>query len=71
MHRFDRNWLLPKYRKRADVAKHVTNERDRKVLFGVHDRDYHNGRQAENPSNLDYETLNGAYGTKGEFWYCM
>ncbi|XP_064387308.1 uncharacterized protein LOC135335654 isoform X5 [Halichondria panicea] len=62
---FDRNWLLPKYRKRADVAKHVTNERDRKVLFGVHDRDYHNGRQAENPSNLDYETLNGAYGTKG------
>ncbi|XP_064387310.1 uncharacterized protein LOC135335654 isoform X6 [Halichondria panicea] len=61
---FDRNWLLPKYRKRADVAKHVTNERDRKVLFGVHDRDYHNGRQAENPSNLDYETLNGAYGTK-------
>ncbi len=56
------------------MAKHVTDERDRKVLFGVHDRDYHNGQLAENSSKLDYKTLNRAYDklyTKGEFWYCM
>ncbi len=45
------------------MAKYVKDERERKVLFGVHERDYHNGQLAENPSKLDYETLNGAYGT--------
>ncbi|XP_064387238.1 uncharacterized protein LOC135335603 isoform X4 [Halichondria panicea] len=58
---FDTNWLLKKYRKRSSVAKHVEDERERKVLLGVHDRDYHNGQLAENPSKLDYETLNRAY----------
>ncbi len=61
MYRFDTNWLLKKYRKRSSVAKHVEDERERKVLLGVHDRDYHNGQLAENPSKLDYETLNRAY----------
>ncbi|XP_064387495.1 uncharacterized protein LOC135335838 [Halichondria panicea] len=57
---FDKNWLLPEYHKSANVAK-VRNERERKVLFGVHKRDYHNGNLAEKPSKLDYETLNRAY----------
>ena len=39
----------------------VRNERERKVLLGVHKRDYHNGNLAENPSKLDYETLNRDY----------
>ena len=39
----------------------VRDEQERKVLLGVHDRDYHNGNLAENPSKLDYETLNRAY----------
>ena len=39
----------------------VRNERERKVLLGVHKRDYHNGNLAEKPSKLDYETLNRAY----------
>ncbi len=43
------------------MAKYVKDERERKVLFGVHDRDYSNGELAENPSKLDYETLNRAY----------
>ncbi len=39
----------------------VRNERERKVLLGVHNRDYQNGKQAEDPSELDYKTLNRAY----------
>ncbi len=62
VYRFDKNWLLPEYRNRANVAKHVTDELERRVLLGVHTRDYHNGQLAENPSRLDYETLNRAYG---------
>ena len=61
MYRFDINWLLLKYRDRAYIAKHVTDDRERKVLLGVHDRDYHNGQLAEKPSKLDYETLSRAY----------
>ena len=59
--RFDTKWLLLKYQNRSNVAKYVKDERERKVLFGVHDRDYSNGELAENPSKLDYETLNRAY----------
>ncbi|XP_064387065.1 uncharacterized protein LOC135335465 isoform X4 [Halichondria panicea] len=58
---FDTKWLLLKYQNRSNVAKYVKDERERKVLFGVHDRDYSNGELAENPSKLDYETLNRAY----------
>ena len=61
MYRFDTNWLLRKYRKRSYVAKHVEDELERKVLLGVHDHDHSNGELAENPSKLDYETLNTAY----------
>ncbi len=46
------------------MAKHVKDGREKKVLLGVHDRDYNNGRLAENPSKLDYETLNRAYEVK-------
>ncbi len=46
------------------MAKHVTDERERKMLLGVHHRDYRNGQLAENPSKLDYETLNRAYGKR-------
>ncbi len=59
-YRFDKNWLLPEYQESANVAK-VKNERERKVLLGVHKRDHNNGNLAENPSKLDYETLNRAY----------
>ncbi len=35
---------------------------EKKVLEGVHARDYcTHGQQAEDPSDLDYETLNKAY----------
>ncbi len=46
------------------MAKHVKDGREKKVLLGVHDRDYNNGWMAENPSKLDYETLNRAYEAK-------
>ncbi len=61
--RFDKNWLVPKYRNFTNVKNDKDlNDRERKVLKGVHDRDYRTGgRQAENPSVLDYETLNNAY----------
>ena len=51
-----------KYRKREYVAKHVKDGQEKKVLLGVHDRDYRdNGRLAKDPSHLDYSTLNRAY----------
>ncbi len=54
---------MPEYRKRSDVVN-VRDERERKVLLGVHDRDYSNGNLAKQPSRLDYETLNKAYSNK-------
>ncbi len=44
------------------MAKHVKDGQEKKVLLGVHDRDYRdNGRLAKDPSHLDYSTLNRAY----------
>ncbi len=36
-------------------------ELKRKVIEGVHLRDYHNGRMAKKPSQKDYETLEHIY----------
>ncbi len=36
---------------------------EKKMLKGVHARDYHHGSLAKTPSKLDYETLSKAYGS--------
>ncbi len=52
---------MPKYRDLTNVRTDL-NDLERKVLEGVHARDYRTGGlQAEDPSLLDYETLNNAY----------
>ncbi len=45
------------------MVEHVKDEREKEVLLGVHKRDYRNNGVllAENPSKLDYKTLNEAY----------
>ncbi len=61
---------MPEYRKRSDVVN--VSEQERKVLLGVHDRDYNNGNLAKQPSELDYETLNKAYSNKVKgLWFSL
>ena len=62
--RFDINWLKPEYRNLGEIRRMKSTEltdTERKVLEGVHARDYHNGQLALNPSDLDYKALNDAY----------
>ncbi len=56
---------MPKYRDLTNVrTDQDLKDLERKVLEGVHARDYRTGgRQAEHPSLLDYKTLNNAYKT--------
>ncbi len=56
--------MQPEYRDLEDVRKDRTlSPFEKKVLEGVHARDYHNGNLAKKPSKLDYKTLNMAYGS--------
>ena len=60
--RLDIDWLKPKYRD-LDYVRSANDLSDfeRKVIEGVHTRDYHNGILPLLPSKLDHETLNQAY----------
>ena len=72
MYRFDKNWLLSKYREPSDVTKHVKDERDRMVLMGVHKRDYHKMGSWQRIPPCWTETLNRAlvrYTLKMSFVY--
>ncbi len=52
------------YRDLKNIKKDQTlSPLEKKVLEGVHARDYHHGDLAKKPSKLDYVTLNKAYGS--------
>ena len=63
--RFDINWLKPQYRDLDEVKKlpdDVLPQISKRVIEGVHRRDYRKGLMAESPSKGDLESLDQAYG---------
>ena len=66
-YRFDINWLKPAYRdKGSDEYKQLT-QLEKRVIDGVHRRDFSHGLMADKPSDKDYHVLNRAYHKRRAF----
>lgn len=62
--RFDIYWLKLDYQDRRNIEySHDLDEKEKRVLLGVHQRDHKNGAclLPPGPSPIDYDTLNKAY----------
>ncbi len=60
--RFDIRWLKPEYRDKRSEKYQTLDEKSKRVIDGVHNRDFKNGSLPADISPKDYEVLNKAYG---------
>lgn len=67
--RFHISWLKKEYRDKSAIENSLKlTDEEKEILLGVHERDYAtNGYLPEEPSLIDYDTLNKAY-AKQEQW---
>ena len=65
--RLDIKWLKPDYRDKRTRKYAKLTQKEKRVIDGVHQRDFSNGLLPDQPSNEDYKVLNEAYEKRREF----
>ena len=66
-YRFDINWLKAAYRDKGSNEYKQLTQLEKRVIDGVHRRDFSHGLMADKPSDKDYDVLNGAYHKRRAF----